>query len=66
MRCLTGACFEEVGVDRVIACIDCENDASAHVARRLGMERLPDGDFLATIKGEERLQHTYSLERGAQ
>lgn len=66
LRCLTVECFEEVGVDRVIAFIDCENDASAHVARRLGMKRLPDGDFVAAIKDEERLQHTYSLERGTQ
>ena len=37
--------------------------ASAHVARRLGMKRVRDGDFVVPIKGEERIQHTYVLGR---
>ena len=66
LRCLVDTCFEAVGVKRVVACIDCENAASVHVACRLGMERVSGGDFFTSIKGEERLQHTYSLKRRLQ
>lgn len=48
---------------RIVARIDEENAASAHVARRLGMKRVRDGDFVVPIKGEGRIQHTYVLER---
>lgn len=66
LRCLVDTCFEAVGVKRVVACIDCKNAASVHVACRLGMERVSGGDFFTSIKGEERLQHTYSLKRRLQ
>ena len=63
---LIALCFEKVGVGRVIACIDEENAASAHVALRLGMTRVTEGDFTMPIKGENRLQYTYVLERKPQ
>lgn len=63
LRRLIDICFEEMGIGKVIARIDEENSASAHVARRLGMTLVPDGDFALPIKGENRIQHTYALER---
>lgn len=60
---LADICFDEVRVGRIVARIDEENAASAHVARRLGMKRVRDGDFVVPIKGEERIQHTYVLGR---
>ena len=60
---LAAICFDEVRVGRIVARIDEENAASAHVARRLGMKRVRDGDFVVPIKGEGRIQHTYVLER---
>lgn len=61
---LVGICLEELRMKRVVACIDADNAASEHVARRLGMAQAEGGDFAASIKGESRLQHTYALERG--
>ena len=60
---LADICFDEVRVGRIVARIDEENAASAHVARRLGMKLVRDGDFVVPIKGEERIQHTYVLGR---
>lgn len=66
LRGLADLCFEKTGVSRIVACVDGENDASAHVARRLGMTRAPREDFVVPIKGEDRLQHVYALERKQQ
>lgn len=63
LRSLTGLCFERMGVSRIVACVDGENAALAHAARRLGMARVPGEDSVASIKGENRLQHAHAIER---
>lgn len=61
---ILSVCFNELGVSTVYACVDVENVASEHVARRLGMTEVAELSFTVEVKGATRPHRKFAICRG--